>query len=195
MGRKDLDESTSGEETIKDQKREEKAIKHRWGDEITTTLICAGKHHKLPGLQSPFKLPQGSSGSLSWQQDAEHPLTFTGRTFTGRVPRWGTVFPVDTPESTICWPLYNSTLRPDPLYSLCSWGCFFLDPVFRWVVFHCWHLAFFTAKRLCNQSPLSVKKVNTFVVLLNFIWLPEMKTRLSDNRLKYPETQTNQRLF
>lgn len=66
MGRKDLDESKSGEETIKGQKqKEEKAIKYRWRDEITTTLICAGEHHKLPGLQSPFKLPQGSSGSLS----------------------------------------------------------------------------------------------------------------------------------
>lgn len=31
--------------------------------------------------------------------------------------------------------------------------------------------------------------VNTFVVLLNFVWLPEMKTRLNDNRPKYPETQ------
>lgn len=37
------------------------------------------------------------------------------------------------------------------------------------------------------------KKVNTFVMLLNFVGLPEMKTRLSDNILKYPETPTNQR--
>lgn len=58
MGRKDLDEVTSGEETIKDQKREEKAIKYRWGDEIITTLICAGKHHKLPGFQSPLNFPK-----------------------------------------------------------------------------------------------------------------------------------------
>lgn len=66
MGRRDLDESKSGEERIKDKKKkEEKAIKYRWKDEITTTPIFAGKHHKLPGLQSPFKLPQGSAGSLS----------------------------------------------------------------------------------------------------------------------------------
>lgn len=32
MGRRDLDESKSGEERIKDKKEEEKAIKYRWRD-------------------------------------------------------------------------------------------------------------------------------------------------------------------
>lgn len=153
MGRRDLYESKSGEERIKDKKKEEKAIKYRWRDEITTNLICAGKHHRLPGLQSPFKTPQGSAGSLRWQQDAEHPLTFTGR-----VLRWRAILPVDTSESLICWPSYFSTLRSDPLLSHCWWGCFFLDLVFRWVVFHCWHLILFKAKRLCDQTSLSAKK-------------------------------------
>lgn len=59
MGRRDLDDSKSGEETIKDQKKKkEKAIKHRWRDEIATTPPVQENIISFLGCSPLLKFPK-----------------------------------------------------------------------------------------------------------------------------------------